>query len=139
MSFQPGIAEALVYNLAARLAPDVGANLDQAVVFLAADSKATVKRLNYRPMQLESDPSLSVWSGWDQNADHYGGILMKYIIRKYVNANSAKDALKLDRKTPVHDLYLKDGEEPKEPSKTFAVGFHTIEPFEDEGEEECSK
>lgn len=49
---------------------------------------------------------------------------MKYILRKYVNADSAKEALALDRKTPVHDLYLKDGEEPKERAFTHAVGFH---------------
>lgn len=49
---------------------------------------------------------------------------MKYILRKYVDAESAKEALALDRKTPVHDLYLKDGEEPKVQSFTHAVGFH---------------
>lgn len=53
---------------------------------------------------------------------------MKYIIRKYVNAESAKEALALDRKTPVHDLYLKDGEEPKQQLNTHAVGFTTIQP-----------
>lgn len=48
---------------------------------------------------------------------------MKYILRKYVEAANAKEALKLDRKTPVHDLYLKDGEEPKRDITTHAVGF----------------
>lgn len=49
---------------------------------------------------------------------------MKYILRKYVEAANAKEALKLDRKTPVHDLYLKDGEEPKREVNTHAVGFN---------------
>jgi hypothetical protein len=41
---------------------------------------------------------------------------MRYILRKYVDAPTAKDALKLDKSTPVHDIYLKDGEEPKRDS-----------------------
>lgn len=54
---------------------------------------------------------------------------MKYILRKYVNAETAEEALALDTKTPVHDLYLKDGEEPKQPLTTHAVGF--MAPLED--------
>lgn len=38
---------------------------------------------------------------------------MRFILRKYVDADNAHDALSLDEKTPVHDVYLKDGEEPK--------------------------
>lgn len=57
---------------------------------------------------------------------------MRYILRKYVDAPTAKQALKLDRKTPVHDVYLKDGEEPRKDIQTQAVGFHTIHPFPDE-------
>lgn len=58
---------------------------------------------------------------------------MKYILRKYVDAKNAKDALALDKKTPVHDLYLKDGEEPKQGSTTTAVGFRVpVTSWEDE-------
>jgi len=57
---------------------------------------------------------------------------VKYIIRKYVEASSAAEALKLDRKTPVHDLYLKEGEEPRGSKVTLAAGF--IVPLEAEEE-----
>lgn len=53
----------------------------------------------------------------------HGGKEVKYILRKYVEAESAAQALKLDHKTPVHDLYLKDGEEPRQYNQTRAVGF----------------
>jgi hypothetical protein len=51
---------------------------------------------------------------------------MRFILRKYVDAETAKDALKLDRKTPVHDCYLRDGEEPKHIKDSHlkdAIGF----------------
>lgn len=38
---------------------------------------------------------------------------MRFILRKYVDAENASEALSLDSNTPVHDVYLKDGEEPK--------------------------
>jgi hypothetical protein len=38
---------------------------------------------------------------------------VRFILRKYVDADDAREALALDEKTPVHDVYLKDGEEPK--------------------------
>jgi hypothetical protein len=38
---------------------------------------------------------------------------MRFILRKYVDANTAAEALELDKKTAVHDVYLKDGEEPE--------------------------
>lgn len=57
---------------------------------------------------------------------------MKYIIRKYVTAKDAESALKLDKDTPVHDLYLKDGQEPDDDKVTNAIGFATVNPFEDE-------
>lgn len=57
---------------------------------------------------------------------------MRYILRKYVEANSAAEALKLDRKTPIHDLYLKDGEEPKTPTRTDAIGFMVVQQNEED-------
>jgi len=61
-----------------------------------------------------------------------GDELMKYILRKYVEAANAKEALALDRKTPVHALYLKDGEEPKDRIVTNAIGFQWVKPEDDE-------
>ncbi len=55
---------------------------------------------------------------------------MRFILRKYVDAENAKEALSKDRKTPVHDVYLKDGEEPKRnDSPKDQIGFvHPEEP-----------
>lgn len=50
---------------------------------------------------------------------------MRFILRKYVDAENAKQALELDTKTPVHDVYLKEGEEPKrESAPKDLIGFH---------------
>jgi hypothetical protein len=55
---------------------------------------------------------------------------MRFILRKYVDASNAADALALDSKTPVHDVYLKEGEEPKRPeAPKDLIGFwHPEEP-----------
>lgn len=50
---------------------------------------------------------------------------MRFILRKYVDAENAKAALALDETTPVHDVYLKEGEEPKkESAPKDLIGFH---------------
>jgi hypothetical protein len=38
---------------------------------------------------------------------------MRYILRKFVEAATVEEALAKDASTPVHDAYLKEGEEPK--------------------------
>ena len=51
---------------------------------------------------------------------------MRFILRKYVDAGNASEALAMDSSTPVHDVYLKDGEEPKrasEPPRDL-IGFY---------------
>jgi hypothetical protein len=49
---------------------------------------------------------------------------MRYIIRKFVEAQTVSEAIAADAKTPVHDCYLKEGEEPKESkSRIEAIGF----------------
>ncbi len=63
---------------------------------------------------------------------------MRFILRKYVDAANAREALSKDRKTPVHDVYLKDGEEPKRNEQPkdligFALDTETpIGPYDDE-------
>ena len=61
---------------------------------------------------------------------------MRFILRKYVDASHAAEALAMDRDTPVHDVYLKDGEEPKrEDKQKDLIGFvydGPIGPYEDE-------
>lgn len=54
---------------------------------------------------------------------------MRFILRKYVDAENAKEALAKDRKTPVQDVYLKEGEEPKRDAARDLIGFvHPEEP-----------
>ena len=49
---------------------------------------------------------------------------MRYILRKFVEAETVAAAVAKDATTPVHDAYLKDGEEPKRgDGLTSAVGF----------------
>jgi hypothetical protein len=45
---------------------------------------------------------------------------MKYILRKFIDADSVQDAVRKDRKTPVHDCYLKDGEAPSDGGGGFS-------------------
>lgn len=53
LSLPPGYEDALVYNGAVRMAPDYGKMLDASVVSNAAESKAGIKRSNYRPHYLK--------------------------------------------------------------------------------------
>jgi hypothetical protein len=46
---------------------------------------------------------------------------MKYIIRKFVEAGTVQEAIRKDRKTPVHDCYLKEGE--SQSHLESAIGF----------------
>lgn len=61
---------------------------------------------------------------------------MRFILRKYVDAENAIAALKMDKKTPVHDVYLKEGEEPKRSeAKKDLIGFWhdtPVGPYDDE-------
>lgn len=45
----------------------------------------------------------------------------KFLLKKYVYATNAEQALKLDKKTPVRDVILQ--EEKQEPIQTEAIGF----------------
>ena len=49
---------------------------------------------------------------------------MRYILRKFVEAETVEEALQKEPKTPVHDAYLKEGEEPKGGGeRCSAIGF----------------
>jgi hypothetical protein len=52
---------------------------------------------------------------------------MRFIVRKYIDADNAKEALDKEPSVPVHDIYLKDGEEPPRKEVT-AIGFRLLEP-----------
>lgn len=57
-----------------------------------------------------------------------------YAIKKYVSASSVSEALELESKTPVHEVFLVNnpGDEEKKPGAD-AVGFKSM-PLEDEDE-----
>jgi hypothetical protein len=58
---------------------------------------------------------------------------MRYILRKFVEAATVAEALAKDASTPVHDAYLKEGEEPKGgggSSFVSAIGF-ALSPCDD--------
>lgn len=57
-SLPPGYADAIRYQLAARLAPEYGRLLDPQLAQLAADSLAAIKRANWTPVELRIDPLL---------------------------------------------------------------------------------
>lgn len=57
-TFPPGYRDALHYNLAVRLAPLFGRQLDGVVAQMAIDSLAKVKRANNRPRELVCDEAL---------------------------------------------------------------------------------
>lgn len=56
--FAPGYADALVYNLAIRLAPEYGRPVPGEVMQLAADTLANIKRANIRIVELRCEPGL---------------------------------------------------------------------------------
>lgn len=57
-TYPPGYAEALRYNLAIRLAPEFGRQLDPQVAAMAVSTLAVVKRANIRMQDLVIDPAL---------------------------------------------------------------------------------
>lgn len=54
----PGYEEAIVYNLALRLAPLFGVTLSPEAALIASDSYAAIKRVNTKPINIGSDPAL---------------------------------------------------------------------------------
>lgn len=56
-----------------------------------------------------------------------------YIIRKYIKATSAASAIRQDKKTPVHDVWV--DEDWKTKSLSHAIGFAEISPEEEDDEE----
>jgi hypothetical protein len=65
LSMQPGFEEAIIYNLAIRLAPEYGRNLTADIVQIANDSKANVKRANNNPVYLRVDDGLLTAKPWN--------------------------------------------------------------------------
>lgn len=49
---------------------------------------------------------------------------MRYVIRKYVMASSAQEAIRMDKRTPVDDCWVDEKWLDKFDSKLFDVGFN---------------
>lgn len=58
ISLPPGWAEAIRYNLAVRLAPEFGKQIDPIIAAMATETKRTIERANTRLNQLGIDPSI---------------------------------------------------------------------------------
>jgi hypothetical protein len=58
ISLPPGYEEALIYNLAIRLAPSYSKAVPDSVVAIATESKEGLKRANYKPSYLKADDVL---------------------------------------------------------------------------------
>jgi hypothetical protein len=54
---------------------------------------------------------------------------LRFVIRKYVIATSVTEALKHERKAPVHEVYVSSTQDDKPP--TDAIGFEYTAPEED--------
>jgi hypothetical protein len=63
MAFPPGYADAIVYELAIRLAPEYGKAVPPAVAIAAVQTKANVKRINSITPELRVDNALLVRRG----------------------------------------------------------------------------
>lgn len=58
VSLPPGYEDAMVWNLAERLAPEYGKALSEVVMMKAIDTKAAIKNANHKPSYLRCDDAL---------------------------------------------------------------------------------
>jgi len=66
LALPPGYREAIVHNLAIRLAPEFGKDAAPEVINTAVESKASIKRLNMKPILLDGEPASATNAGlWD--------------------------------------------------------------------------
>lgn len=52
---------------------------------------------------------------------------MRYILRKFVDAPNAAEAIRMDRKTPAHDCYMREPEQSPNQELPPAIGFEMRE------------
>jgi len=65
VALPPGYAEAIVHNLAIRLAPEFGKEPPAAVIEGAVTGKANIKRANQKPVYLSMDSAIVGAARWD--------------------------------------------------------------------------
>lgn len=53
-----------------------------------------------------------------------------YVVRKYIKATNAAQAIRKDKTTPVHDVWVEEGY--KDKSLADAIGFTVEAPVEEE-------
>lgn len=58
LSVPPGYEECMIYNLAIRLAPEYGRQVSEVIAALAIETKANIKRINWKPDYLRVDDAL---------------------------------------------------------------------------------
>lgn len=63
ITMPPGYDDAIVYNLAVRLAPEYGRQTPAEIAMLATESKASIKRVNHKPRYLKADSGALMTSG----------------------------------------------------------------------------
>ena len=72
VTFPPGYARLLKYNLARELAPEYGREPSQTLLDIAAEAKGNVKRLNAPVVEVQCDPALTSDMGsWDYRTGDY--------------------------------------------------------------------
>lgn len=70
----PGYYEAIVYNLAVRIAPEYGAKIGAEIVATALEAKTSIKRANHVDPVMSCDPALlPAWSSMDFGMAFGGG------------------------------------------------------------------
>lgn len=54
-----------------------------------------------------------------------------FVVRKYIKAQSAAEAIRKDRTTPVHDVWIDDDWKKQNANLAKAIGFLASPPHED--------
>jgi hypothetical protein len=71
LTLPPGYKEAIVHNLAIKLAPEYGKSAPVEVINSAVEGKASIKRLNMKPLYLHGDPEIMI--GYHPDVNIYRG------------------------------------------------------------------
>lgn len=71
VSLPSGYEDAIIYNLAVRLAPEYGRPVPDAVAITANESKANIKRANHKPAYLSCDAAIAGRGGFNMNTGDY--------------------------------------------------------------------
>ena len=65
LSLPKGYEDAIIYNLAVRLAPEYGVNVSAEIAKLASETFTDIKRNNIRPVEVGLDAAVTGYDFWD--------------------------------------------------------------------------